>query len=79
MYKVGAKVNLVGYTSTSKFYDIAYNFAFENKRDGMLPVIFEIDFQSSIGLFEMTDDISAYPGEFEVLVQDGLVYEILAV
>ena len=43
-----------------------------------MPVIFEIDFQGNSGLFELTDDVTAYPGEDEILVQDGLEYLIVS-
>ena len=42
----------------------------------MIPVIFIIHFDCSSGLFEMTEEYTAYPGEDEVLVQDGLEYLI---
>ena len=41
-----------------------------------MPVIFEIEFKGQIGLFELTKGYTAYPGEDEVLIQDGLEYSI---
>ena len=38
-----------------------------------VPVIFMIVFKSEMGLFEMTDEYSAYD-EKEVIVQDGFQY-----
>ena len=43
-----------------------------------MPVIFAIDFRGTKGLFELTADYTAFPGEDEVLVQDGLQYIITA-
>ena len=42
----------------------------------MIPVVFEILFNSDKGLIGMTSEFSAYPDEQEVLLQDGLKYEI---
>ena len=41
-------------------------------------MIFEIHFKGSKGLFEMTDEYTFYPGEDEVLIQDGLQYEVIS-
>ena len=37
----------------------------------------KIFFESKKGLFELTDEFTAFPGEDEVLVQDGLQYLII--
>ena len=76
-YKPSGTVNLVGYTSTSKDKQTALNFAFTNYSDESTPVVFEIEFHGKKGLFEMTDDYTAYPGENEVLIQDGLKYQVI--
>lgn len=39
-------------------------------------MIFEIDFASNQGLFQLESQYSAYPEEQEVLLQDGLEYLI---
>ena len=43
-----------------------------------MPIIFEIDFQGNSGLFEISEGFTAYPGEDEILVQDGLKYLIIS-
>ena len=94
--------HLTGYTSTTKSFDVALNFARFNceaagrklKPQGgevgfgelralsdecmaEVPVVLEIHFEGDRGLFELTDDYTAYPGEDETLVQDGLQYLVL--
>ena len=69
----GSITSLLGYTSTSKDFNIALEFAFNNEKNE-IPVIFEILFKGSTGLFQLTSDFSAYPGEQEVLIQDGFSY-----
>ena len=44
--------------------------------NGLNPVIYKINFNGSQGLFEMSAEYSAYAGEDEVLIQDGLEYTI---
>ena len=75
-YREGARINLVGYTSTTKSRETAIKFAFEDLGEGVakIPVVFDIEFHGPTGLLELTDDYTAYPGENEVLVQDGLSY-----
>ena len=43
-----------------------------------LPVVLEIEFHGSKGLFEMSADYTSYPGEDEVLIQDGLQYNVIS-
>ena len=40
-------------------------------------IIFEIEFVKNYGLFYMTPEYTAYPDEDEVLIQDGLEYQVL--
>ena len=40
--------------------------------------MFEIFFKGRSGMFELDDTITAYPGEEEVLLQDGLEYKVLS-
>ena len=61
-------MHLIGYTSTTKNYKIAQSFAFQNITEDQIPVIFEIEFHGEVGLFELDDEFTAYPGENEVLV-----------
>ena len=65
---------MVGYTSTTKDLKTALKFAFYGDYDDKIPVVFEILFTGTSGLFQLTQTFSAYPGEQEVLVQDGLTY-----
>ena len=67
-YKENRKIYLIGYTSTSKSLECALNFAFENLKDGFEPVVYEIIFKGKSGLFELTEEFTAFPGENEVLV-----------
>ena len=77
-YVPGIKINLVGYTSTSKGFDRALKFALSsnNQKEDLIPVVFEINFYGQQGLFEMTKGYTAFPNEREVLIQDGLEYSI---
>lgn len=74
-YVPGSTINLLGYTSTSRSMERALHFALkhdielaENDCDDRVPVLLQILFKGSSGLFEMTKDYSAYPDEQEVLV-----------
>ena len=67
----------MGYTSTSKNFEKALEFAFVDCSGEQVAVVFEIYFHGQSGLFEMDDSISAYSGEEEVLLQDGLEYRVL--
>ena len=61
-------MHLIGYTSTSKDFDVALSFAFNDIQDEQVPVVYEINFKGQAGLFEMTDAYSAFSDENEVLV-----------
>ena len=76
-YDEGALIQLTGYTSTSKQFATALQFAFAECMPGQVPVVFEIIFKGKSGMIELDDDITAYPGEQEVLLQDGLQYKVL--
>ena len=39
-----------------------------------IPVVLEIHFEATTGLFQLTREYTAYPGEDEYLIQDGLEY-----
>ena len=75
-YEEGSTTNLLGYTSTSKDISTAIRFAFMELKEDQTPVVFEICFKGSYGLFQLTQGFTAYPGENEVLVQDGLTYRV---
>ena len=81
-FQPGTTIHLLGYTSTSLRASIALNFAmksFENGDSGnSVPVLFEIQFHEQRGLFKLSTGYTAYDGEEEVLVQDGLKYAVMA-
>lgn len=68
----------MGYTSTSQDRAVAIRFATKESEEaasnGKVPVLFEIQFHGSKGLFLMTEGYSHYAQEQEILVQDGLQY-----
>ena len=75
-YTEGSKIHLMGYTSTTLKKEVALGYALDSVDQERVHVVFEIDFRGQTGLFKLTDDYSAYPGESEILVQDGLKYLI---
>ena len=76
-YQEGAMINLLGYTSTSQDFSTAARFAFKHLKEEQIPVVFDITFKGSSGLFQLTQGFTAYPNEKEVLVQDGLTYRVI--
>lgn len=50
------------------------NFAFTETNENFLPVLLEIEFHGSLGLFQMKE--GAYKDEDEILLQDGLEYMV---
>ena len=46
--------------------------------EGQVPVIMKIHFRGKSGLFELTNKFTAYPNEGEVLLQDGLEYQVIS-
>ena len=75
-YQKGSTTSLLGYTSTSKTFKIALQFALVDCQVDRIPVVFQIKFKGNSGLFNLSDQFSAYPEEEEVLVQDGLTYRV---
>ena len=70
-------MNLPGYTSTSPNIDVALKFAYRKSKDtGKHPVLLVIDFCSKIGMHRLGPGCTAFEGEEEVLVQDGLKYSV---
>ena len=83
----GSRVHLMGYTSTSRRAEVAMMFATGSGIDSeernslvnqTVPVVFRIHFHGPRGLFQLTPGYTAYQGEGEVLVQDGLEYSVVA-
>ena len=58
----------MGYTSTSETKSVALGFALGGQDNDKVPVLFEIEFRGQYGLFKMTNDYTAYPGEDEILI-----------
>ena len=46
-----------------------------NIEEGQVPVVYQIEFHSEKGLFDMSG-YSSYDHEKEVLIQDGLEYSV---
>ena len=69
-------MNLLGYTSTSKEFEIALEFALNDLKSYLIPVVFEILFKGNSGFFHLSEGFTAYEEEQEVLVQDGLTYRV---
>ena len=67
-FRENSLIKLTGYTSTSKSFDKALEFALVDCEPEQMPVVFEIFFNAKHGLFELDDGITAYPGEQEVLL-----------
>ena len=66
----------MGYTSTSQDSKVAYHFALKEPKPDTVAVVFEIEFNGDKGLFKLCGGYSAYPEETEVLIQDGLQYQV---
>ena len=62
-YTKDIKIKLIGYTSTSKSFKKALDFATVECSPEQVPVVFEIFFKGKSGLIELDDAITAYPGE----------------
>ena len=70
-------MNLTGYTSTSPNIHVALNFAFTKSQDTEKhPVLLVINFCSKKGMLRLGPGCTAFEGEEEVLVQDGLKYSV---
>ena len=67
MFEVGNKINITGYTSSSREFEVAKSFAVNELKDGQVAVVYKINFKGQVGLFEMNEDYSAY-NEMEVLI-----------
>ena len=69
-------ISLTGYTSTSKYLDIAKEFALSELPEGKRAVVYHIKFTGDEGLFYMSDNRFTAFEEDEILVQDGFEYRI---
>ena len=83
-YEIGSKVNLNGYTSSTLDINTAYDFALgeielnDQSITRSIPVVFEIKFTGSKGLFLLSEGYTAFPEEDEILIQDGYSYRIVS-
>jgi len=71
-----------GFISTSKSKELALEFSFSNCKPPNQPVLFKIHFKNEQGVFDMKSlnkKFSAYPKEDEVILQDGLSYQVMNV
>ena len=83
-YSVGSTITLQGFTSTTLSRETALSFATadygeENatQNEQKLPLLMEISFRGHQQHFFLTsNDLSAYPEEEEVLLQDGVSYTV---
>ena len=77
-YKVGTNINLLGFTSTTLDRGRAIDFAIdlntlEVDDPSKTSVLFEIEFSGNNQYFFLdSKEVSAYPVENEVLLQDGI-------
>ena len=76
---LGTNTHLIGYTSTSTNRQVAMSFAVDKVPPEHLPVMYHIKYKSDRGLFDMSAGFSAYSDEKEVLLQDGLEYQVCSV
>lgn len=73
-FKVGSLVPMTGYQSTSEQMETALVFAFTELDINFCPVLLEIEFTGSRDLFKPLNP--AYDDEDEIILQDGLKYEV---
>ena len=70
-------VALTGFISTSMDRSAAESFVWFNKDTGHEATLFEIRFKNTLNYYVM--DMSAFADEQEVLLQDGLKFDVLSV
>ena len=83
-FKVGQQVNLQGFTSSSLIKEEGVKFALDNftssETGGKVPVLFEITFKGNHQFFSLnSSELSAYPSEQEILIQEGVKFTIVDV
>lgn len=62
-YRVGQNMHLRGYTSSSSNINVALKYALYQAQAWEIPVLFEIEFNGSQGLFAVSDEYGAFEGE----------------
>lgn len=70
-------IQLTGFQSTSSSQIVAEEFAFKDLAADRNAVLYEIDFTGDEGLLKMLPDFTSYEEEGEVLLQDGLDYDVV--
>lgn len=75
MFQEGKQIRLYGFQSTSKYIDVAKNFATDSLPTDKVAVLYEIEFSSQHGIIDL-QKFSAYDDEEEILLQDGLEYKV---
>ena len=78
MVGTSLKFRLYGFKSTSMSRDVAEAFMYENQAKGLEKTLYVIKWQ---GLYDClnTDFISEYPDEQEVILNDGLSFDVESV
>ena len=82
-YQPGSSINLQGFTSTTQDRDVAIKFALgdsleEQENPEKCPVLIEIKIMDDNQLFYLNSpELSAYPKEHEILLQDGVEYQVI--
>lgn len=79
-YKIGNTIHLSGFTSSTLERETAVKFAIDDPtvdNPEKVPLLIKIDFKGTNQFFFLnTKELSAYPGEQEVLLQDGIEYKV---
>ena len=84
-YQVGKTINLTGFTSSTLSKETALSFAFDGKTilkedTNRLPLLVEIEYTGDKEFIQLnSEELSAYPSEQEVLLQDGIQYKVVSV
>lgn len=79
MFEAGEPIRLCGFTSTSLKRNVAMGFAMMGKKDSTKTVLYEIEFKGNSHCFHLNSSkFSAFPGEKEVLITDGIPFKILS-
>ena len=77
-YTVGKSFNLQGFTSTTLNREVAVGFAIGDEDPEKCPLLIEIKIKGGLQLFSLNSgELSAYPKEEEILLQDGIEYRVV--
>lgn len=85
-YKIGNKISLQGFTSSTLNRNIAVAFSGMNKSrndvegKGKVPVLIELEITGNHQFIVLNSkDLTSFPEEEEVILQDGILYECVGV